>query len=445
MINRIELLGLVQGSASYPLVILMGEETDYERTVDGNLFVVSVPIGSKVNLLNLSLIVEPGRNLILTEFAVFTGENVNIAVESESYTFQGIMSDDVSTSAPIANFQSDQFSTQTVAASNTITTTQPAPQTTTQTTTQSAPQTTRVNNTQINTIQNTQQTTQNTTESISTPPASLMDQCMTQTILISIIGVLGIFIITVLLNSIIVVAILAKNNRKIRRKLHALEAKKGESFKLYDFETKQSIPPRLLNTKTIINENMITTDDVYDSLEVPVTGDSGIGSPSNATLQRNSVNPNFFHQSSVPMTESSCFIISNRMTNERPNECPIMDENEVHMEENVAFRDTSVPQICVERCESYKQENLGIPMTENLSYMSSRTKPQLPAAPIQQENLGIPMTENIGYVSSRNGPIVPEFQNGEPKHIYASIATEYCIPIPDKNSEMTGYNVLRHK
>ena len=450
-INRIELLGLRQGSADYPIVAVTGKEVKYELKINGSLFVVTIPIASEDNIFNLLMTVQNGRNLILTEIAVFTGENINIAVESESYDFVGILSGDVSTSAPIANFQSERFVQQTVDpsetnATTTTTTTTITASITTQTTTQAPPQTTRVNNVQINTTQNTTQTTQNTTQTTLSPSTSSIEQCMTKPIFLSIIGTLGIFIITLLINGIIIVSLLVKNNRKIRRKLHTLEAKKGESFKVYDFDTQQNNSPPRLNTQITVIENMITTDDVYDSLEaVPVTRDSGIGSPNNVMLQRNLIDQNFFQQNSIPVTNSSCYIQPSHPKDERLDECAIVDENEIQMEENVAFRDTVMPQISVQMCESYKQGNLGIPMTENIGYMSSRSKQQLPIAPIQQENLGTPMTENIGYLKSRNGLSVSGLQNVEPKHIYASIANDYCIAIPDRNSEMTGYNVLKHK
>ena len=462
MINRIELLGLKQGSADYPIVTLSGREVEYELTIDGSLFVVTVPIGSEVNSLNLSLTVQNGRKLLLTEFALFTGENVNIAVANESYTFEGILPQEFPTSATIANYQLDRFAQQTIDPSivGTTTTTTTATTQTTQTTTQAASRTTRVNNIQTNTTRNPQQTAQITTQTTLNPTAASIEQCMPGTVFASIIGVLGISIITMLVNSIIVVVILARNNRKIRRKLHDMESMQGESFKLYEFGSQQNnLPPtQLLSSQGTVIENMITTDDVYDSIEVPVTRDSGIESPNNGMLQRNYMNPDLFYKGAIPVTNSSCVILPNRLTDERYYECSVMDENEVPMEENVAFRETMMPQICVEKCESLKQDNLNIPMTENIGYVSSRKTPQLSIAPTQQDNLNIPMTENIGYVSSRKTPqlsIAPTQQDnlnipmteniGEPKQIYCSITEEYCVAIPERNMEMTGYNVLQHK
>ncbi|KAI6659216.1 hypothetical protein LOD99_14889 [Oopsacas minuta] len=401
-ISRVVIFGLIQGSDRLPEVKMTSnpDKSPTNGILIDNIYSITTSIDSNENLFQFSFTVAAGTNIVLSEIAVFTGEDVNIAVENVGYNYVGeIPEEERPTSSHIANFQNGaSFDAQTIGDRTETGTTIPS------TTTES---TITMENT--NTFQSTISTISTTQIDASTAvdPQPLKDDCTARSVFFSIVGTLGIFVITTLLNSIIIIVLLARNNRKVRRKLHALQNSKTESFRNYAENVQQ---------ETVI-VNSISIDDVYDSLTTRDTSnqrDSGFDSPSNANpIIRNStycINSNLMNQNSSSITVVDNTSCHQAVPHINQDTC-VQDEHEVQMEDNIAYTDhNKLPEICIETCqESLQQAHLGIPMVDNAGYVSAR---------------------NCLGVKMKNGTKEP-LEVCDVKHIYASIGNECCIAIPE--------------
>ena len=477
-IDEIVIFGLSDGQIVTPQAVAP-EYRIRDIEIQNKLFTITIRIDLEVSNIRMQLSIGNGKSLVLTEIAVYSDvDDVNLSVQSIAYNYVSIISEEIPTSSNIDNCQQENVATtnqvenENMSVANTVLIDNPNPTTasinmTSQTDTTFTPQNTKIktnpNPTTVSINMTSQTDTtftpQNTTTTIKTNPNSPNPEigidCKKQSIFLSTIGVLAIFMVTLLFNSVIVILLLLKNNRKIRKKLSILEQTKTDastmatyikSYKMRHAHTEQDL--------TVI-QNRIAADDMYDRQEPipepipepkqePVLTvniihniDSGFASPSAAVpnIQYNAMGD--FNSLSIPMTVNTSYAqienLNSSAQRETDYDSCVQDEFEVPLEDNSAYSSmptTVLPQICVENCDT----SINV-----------------------DTQLNIPMADNIGYISGRNESavnkaLVPnemftgKIENNDIKHIYSSIANECSIDFPTRKSgEFPSYNVLVHK
>ena len=529
-VDRIVISGLTDGVIVSPQIEILELRTDPNTlNVDNNLYSITIPIDDEITNVSMRLSIGSGKNLVLTEITVYSTEDINISVLNPAYSFSSVVPIVTPTSPNIATTQlpnipittttvltENQNTPNTVATTstslnnmnttnttftpqNTTNTTFTPQKTTIQTNTTFTPQkTTNTTFTPQNTTNttftpqkttNTTFTPQNTTIQTNTdsPRPEATEDCKIQSISLSIIGVLSIFIVTMLFNSIIIIALLAKNNRKIRRKLNTLEQAKKDTPTIASYiksYKKRHTQPELGLT---VVENRIAADDMYElpeprqepiSVNIIHNMDSGFASPSAAVSQ---LQNNNFNNLSVNTDYVQMENLSLSAQKETKHDSDPQDEFEVPIQENTTYSSiqrTGLPRISIENCDnSIYGNSLDVPMEENIGYISNLEIPMqentayssiqrtgVPRISIENcdnsiygSNLDIPMEENIGYISTKNVLVVNrptepngifngKVENSDIKHIYASITNECCVEFPIRNTgEFPSYNVLVHK
>ena len=397
-VDRIVISGLTDGVIVSPQIEILELRTDPNTLkVDNNLYSITIPIDDEITNVSMRLSIGSGKNLVLTEITVYSTEDINISVLNPAYGFSSLVPIVTPTSPNIATTQlpntpittttvltENQNTPNTVATTTTslnnmnTTNTTFTPQNTTNTTftpqkttnTTFTPQkTTNTTFTPQNTTNttftpqkttNTTFTPQNTTIQTNTnsPRPEATEDCKIQSISLSIIGVLSIFIVTMLFNSIIIIALLAKNNRKIRRKLNTLEQAKKDTPTIASYiksYKKRHTQPELGLT---VVENRIAADDMYElpeprqepiSVNIIHNMDSGFASPSAAVSQ---LQYNNFNNLSVNTDYVQMENLSLSAQKETKHDCDPQDEFEVPIQENTAYSSiqrTGLPRISIEK------------------------------------------------------------------------------------------------
>ena len=427
-IERIVLFGLSAGEVTYPEVEIAEIKFVLEDIkVENKLFTISIPIDEELTNIRMKLWIENGKILVLSEVALYSTDDINLSVLDIAYDFLGVDPVELPTSENIADFQRNNnreangntFVENTVKTDNTMATT--VLNTTIQTNTTFTPQ---------NTTFTPQNTTQIATTTIQTTPSFPdIKDCQKQSIFLSIIGVLSIFMITLLFNSVIIIALLAKNNRKLRRKMNTLEHPKNPASTISSYikgYKMRHVQPELDLT---VVQNRIAIDDMYDNPQTTSEQtnavnmihniDSGFASPITPVPNIHYGVIEHLDSLSVPMTANAGYAqigpIECSVSNESQYECCVQEEFEVPMEENVAYSSIQrkdLPQICVDRCgNSLEPNTLDIPMVDNVAYSSIQRKGFQQVCIDRRENslepntLDIPMVDNVAYSSiPRKGP-----------------------------------------